>query len=123
MKFQKLKTRQKGYVLTVTNIVLGIFIVSPTSVIDLNVVASSTNFCRTILWNSIFKKYAETYLKIMKKIIEKGDDFVKTETARIEKNLEDKSIKEEVKIGMKSRKNILESFKYPTAHKRLIDEL
>ena len=70
-----------------------------------------------------FKKYAETYQKIMKKIIEKGDDFVKTETARIEKNLEDKSIKEEVKIGMKSRKNILESFKYPTAHKRLIDEL
>jgi len=69
------------------------------------------------------QKYAETYQKIMKKIIEKGDDFVKTETARIEKNLEDKSIKEEVKIGMKSRKNILESFKYPTAHKRLIDEL
>ena len=123
MKFQKLKTRQKGYVLTVTNIVLGIFKLSPTSVIDLIVVASSTNFCRTILWNSIFKKFAETYMKIMKKIIEKGDDFVKTETARIEKNLEDKSIKEEVKIGMKSRKNILESFKYPTAHKRLIDEL
>lgn len=39
------------------------------------------------------------------------------------KGLLDKSIKQEAKVGMKSRQNILQSFKFPTPYRRLRDEL
>ena len=84
----------------------------------------SGSYCTGITLSCLFiKKYASTYVMVMKRIIEKGESFVDGETKRIVKNLEDKSIKENVKTGMRSRQNILESFKYPTEHIRLIDEL
>jgi len=67
--------------------------------------------------------HAETYVKIMKRIADKGVEFIKTEDSRISKSLADKSIKQEVKVGMKSRQNILQSFKYPTPFRRLREEL
>ena len=63
---------------------------------------------------SIFQKYADVYVKVMKRIQEKGIKWVDSEIKRIEKNLEDKSIKDDLKTNMRSRQNILESFKYPT---------
>ena len=53
-------------------------------------------------------------MKVMKRIQEKGIKWVDSEIKRIEKNLEDKSIKDDLKTNMRSRQNILESFKYPT---------
>ena len=50
----------------------------------------------------------------MKRIQEKGIKWVDSELRRIEKNLEDKSIKDDLKTNMRSRQNILESFKFPT---------
>ena len=50
----------------------------------------------------------------MRRITEKGIEWVDAEMKRIEKNLEDASIKDELKMNMRSRQNILESFKYPT---------
>ena len=50
----------------------------------------------------------------MKRIQEKGIKWVDSELKRIEKNLEDKSIKDDLKTNMRSRQNILESFKFPT---------
>ena len=62
----------------------------------------------------IIQKYAEVYIKVMKRIQEKGINWVDSELKRIEKNLEDKSIKDDLKTNMRSRQNILESFKFPT---------
>ena len=53
-------------------------------------------------------------MKVMKRIVEKGIKWVSAEIKRIEKNLEDKSIKDDMKTNMRSRQNILESFKHPT---------
>ncbi|CAG5098885.1 Oidioi.mRNA.OKI2018_I69.XSR.g16061.t1.cds [Oikopleura dioica] len=64
------------------------------------------------------KYHAETYVKIMKKILEQGEDFISKEEARISKGLNDKSITKEAKVGMKSRENIIQSFKYPTPFRR-----
>merc|ERR1719276_7240 len=64
------------------------------------------------------KYHAETYVKIMKKLIEKGEEYIAKEEERITKGLNDKSIKKEAKIGMKSRENILQSFKYLSPFKK-----
>ncbi|CBY12622.1 unnamed protein product [Oikopleura dioica] len=64
------------------------------------------------------KYHAETYVKIMKKLIENGKEFIAKEEERITKGLSDKSIKKEAKIGMKSRENILQSFKYLSPFKK-----
>lgn len=64
--------------------------------------------------NETKRKYAEVYVKVMKRIQEKGIKWVDSELRRIEKNLEDKSIKDDLKTNMRSRQNILESFKFPT---------
>ncbi|CAG0883236.1 unnamed protein product [Darwinula stevensoni] len=53
---------------------------------------------------------AETYVKIMRKAIEKGDSFVPGEVDRIEKLVKDK-INKEKKEEMQNRLNILNSFK------------
>jgi len=52
---------------------------------------------------------ANIYLKLMEKILEKGDDFVKNEIARVE-NLRKTKISNEKKEHLQNRLNILQSF-------------
>ncbi|KAL1140809.1 hypothetical protein AAG570_000737 [Ranatra chinensis] len=54
-------------------------------------------------------KSAETYVKIMRKMLEKGDDFVANESTRVENVLKGK-INKEKQIEMEERVNILHSF-------------
>ncbi|XP_014244231.1 endoplasmic reticulum resident protein 29 [Cimex lectularius] len=56
------------------------------------------------------KKSADTYIKIMKKIVEKGDTFVETESTRVENVLKGKLNKQKME-EMQERINILGSFK------------
>ncbi|CAH0713681.1 unnamed protein product, partial [Brenthis ino] len=53
----------------------------------------------------------KTYLTIMEKILEKGDDFIQTETARVNKLLDGKVSKEKKQI-LNFKVNILQSFKH-----------
>ncbi|KAF6204124.1 hypothetical protein GE061_002464 [Apolygus lucorum] len=55
------------------------------------------------------KRAADVYVKLMKKVIEKGDEFVKTEMARVDNILKEKLTKDK-QAEMTERINILESF-------------
>mmetsp|Transcript_41334 Transcript_41334/g.101462 ORF Transcript_41334/g.101462 Transcript_41334/m.101462 type:complete len:240 (-) Transcript_41334:209-928(-) len=57
------------------------------------------------------EKAAKTYVQIMKKIIEKGDKYIETETARVEKLSMDHSVKEDKRTQFERRVNVLKSFK------------
>lgn len=57
------------------------------------------------------RRAADVYVKLMKKVIEKGDGFVKSEMARIENILKEKLTKEK-QTEMTERINILESFRH-----------
>ncbi|XP_035690516.1 endoplasmic reticulum resident protein 29-like [Branchiostoma floridae] len=56
------------------------------------------------------KKSAEMYIKIMKKVQEKGKDFVNTEITRVKK-LQDGKVSKTQKENIKNRLNVLSSFK------------
>ena len=56
------------------------------------------------------KKSSEVYVKIMQKILAKGNEFVATEIARVEK-LSNGKLSENKKTQLKSQANILMSFK------------
>jgi len=55
------------------------------------------------------RKSAEVYVKVMRKLIEKGDDFLKSEQARIE-GLRQGKLSQDKKDDMERRLNILQSF-------------
>ncbi|KAK3867907.1 hypothetical protein Pcinc_026668 [Petrolisthes cinctipes] len=55
-------------------------------------------------------KIAETYVKLMRKVLEKGDDFVKTEKTRVEGLMAGKKITKEKKDEMLGKLNVLKSF-------------
>ena len=55
-----------------------------------------------------FRK-AETYVKIMKKVLADGDEFVARETSRVEKVLAG-NLKTDKKKEMQNRLNVLKSF-------------
>lgn len=55
-------------------------------------------------------KIAETYVKMMRKVLEKGDDFVATEKTRVEGLMAGKRITKEKKNEMQGRLNIIKSF-------------
>ncbi|CAH1403321.1 unnamed protein product [Nezara viridula] len=65
------------------------------------------------LWNAAKgnreNKSAETYVKIMRKVIEKGNAFVLNESSRVENLLKGK-INKEKQTEMQERLNILQSF-------------
>ncbi|XP_073984511.1 endoplasmic reticulum protein 29-like protein wbl [Rhodnius prolixus] len=54
-------------------------------------------------------KAAETYVKIMRKMLDKGDDFVKNESSRVENVIKGKISKEKL-AEMQEKVNILQSF-------------
>ncbi|XP_054272023.1 endoplasmic reticulum resident protein 29-like [Macrosteles quadrilineatus] len=56
------------------------------------------------------QKYAEVYVKIMRKVIEKGDEFLNSEHARVDNLLKGKVSKEK-KEELQHRLNILQGFK------------
>lgn len=56
------------------------------------------------------RKSADIYIKVMNKIVEKGDEFVDKEWERVKK-LQNGKITKEKKTDMQSRMNILQSFK------------
>uniref|UniRef100_A0A1B6C9M2 Endoplasmic reticulum resident protein 29 n=2 Tax=Clastoptera arizonana TaxID=38151 RepID=A0A1B6C9M2_9HEMI len=66
------------------------------------------------LWDgakgNVEKKSAEIYVKLMRKVIEKGDDFLSSETKRVENILKGKVSKEKVQ-EMENRLNILQAFR------------
>ena len=53
---------------------------------------------------------AKHYVSIMKKVIETGDAFLKTEADRLAKMLKDKSVKPDKKKNFEARSNILHTF-------------
>ena len=55
------------------------------------------------------KNSADIYIKTMKKIIEKGDDFIESEITRVEK-LKDGKVSDRKKEQLGNRLNILTSF-------------
>eukprot|EP00808_Paulinella_micropora_P017147 g63177.t1 len=55
-------------------------------------------------------EYANFYVRVMKKVLEEGSSFIKTETTRIGKLLQGK-LREEKKKSFENRLNILPSFK------------
>lgn len=65
------------------------------------------------LWDkakgNIEKKSAEVYVKVMRKVIEKGEEFLKNESIRVENVLKGKVSKEKVE-EMQQRINILQAF-------------
>ncbi|KAK9504118.1 hypothetical protein O3M35_010524 [Rhynocoris fuscipes] len=65
------------------------------------------------LWNKAKgnreNKSAEIYVKIMRKMLEKGDDFVKHESSRVENVIKGKISKEKL-AEMQEKVNILQSF-------------
>lgn len=61
------------------------------------------------------RKSADIYVKVMRKIVEKGDAFLQSELARVE-NLRKGKLSKEKKEEMDRRLNILHSFQ-PTAWK------
>lgn len=56
------------------------------------------------------KKSADTYVKIMRRLTEKGDDFVEQEIERVS-NIQKGKITKEKKTEMRSKLNILQSFR------------
>jgi len=54
-------------------------------------------------------EYAQIYVKLMEKIIEKGDEFVKNEIQRVE-NIRKTKISVDKKEGLQKRLNILQAF-------------
>ncbi|BES97372.1 Endoplasmic reticulum protein [Nesidiocoris tenuis] len=57
------------------------------------------------------QRAADIYVKLMKKIIDKGDEFVRNEMSRVENILKEKLTKEK-QAEMTERINILESFRH-----------
>ena len=55
------------------------------------------------------RKSAEVYVKVMRKLIEKGDDFLKSEQTRVE-GLRQGKLSQDKKDDMERRLNILQSF-------------
>ena len=60
------------------------------------------------------KKNAKVYIKIMEKILEKGDDYVSTETKRVG-GLAEGKVTSDKKEMFKTRINILSSFQFTSA--------
>lgn len=56
-------------------------------------------------------EYAQIYVKLMEKIVEKGDEFVKGEIARVE-NLRKTKVSVDKKEGLQKRLNILQAFSH-----------
>ncbi|CAG7723952.1 unnamed protein product [Allacma fusca] len=56
-------------------------------------------------------EYANIYLKLMEKILEKGDEFVQNEIARVE-SIKQTKVTNEKKDSLQKRLNILQSFKH-----------
>ena len=56
------------------------------------------------------RKSAKTYIKIMEKVLEKGNDFISHEAERVQKITKSK-ISKEKQTEMDMRLNILQSFK------------
>jgi len=56
-------------------------------------------------------EHANIYLKLMEKILEKGDEFVQNEISRVE-NLQKTKISNDKKENLQKRLNILQSFKH-----------
>ena len=56
-------------------------------------------------------EHAKIYLKLMEKILEKGDEFVKNEISRVE-NLKKTKISNDKKENLQRRLNILQSFSH-----------
>jgi endoplasmic reticulum protein 29 len=54
-------------------------------------------------------EYAQIYVKLMEKIIEKGDEFVKNEIQRVE-NIRKTKVSVDKKEGLQKRLNILQAF-------------
>jgi len=63
----------------------------------------------TVAASADLAKEAQYYHKVMKKVIEKGDDFINTETSRLSRMLEG-SLSDEKKDQFTVRKNILAAF-------------
>ena len=61
------------------------------------------------LTNEKQKASAEMYIKTMKKVVEKGNEFINTETQRVEK-LQSGKISDKKKEQLNDRLNILASF-------------
>lgn len=59
------------------------------------------------------KNAANTYLKFMRKIDDAGNNFIKTEVARLNKIITDGKLKEKKKEELSLRLNILRSFSLP----------
>lgn len=59
------------------------------------------------------RKSAEVYVKVMRKIVEKGDEFLGSELSRVE-TLMKGSLAKEKKEEMERRLNILSSFQQPS---------
>jgi len=56
-------------------------------------------------------EFAQIYVKLMEKVGEKGDEFVKSEIARVE-NIRKTKVSVEKKEGLQKRLNILQAFKH-----------
>lgn len=56
------------------------------------------------------EEYAKYYIKVMKKTIEKGDDYPKNEHDRIERMIKTKSVHKDKVKTFAARINILEAF-------------
>ncbi|CAI7810488.1 unnamed protein product [Closterium sp. NIES-54] len=56
------------------------------------------------------KGHAERYLKVMRSVVEKGDEYVKKEIARLSKVLDDGDLKPEKADDFTIRKNVLSAF-------------
>ena len=56
------------------------------------------------------RKSAEVYVKVMRKILEKGDDFLRSETERVDSLRKGAKITGDKKAEMERRLNILQSF-------------
>lgn len=54
-------------------------------------------------------EFAQIYVKLLEKVVEKGDEFVKSEIARVE-NIRKTKVSVEKKEGLQKRLNILQAF-------------
>ncbi|XP_076453215.1 endoplasmic reticulum resident protein 29-like [Babylonia areolata] len=84
---------------------------------DRNAILEKAEKAATALTREADKESAEVYIKTMKKILDKGDEFVTTEIERVEK-LKDGKVSDKKKEQLGKRLNILTSFDL-----RLKDEL
>ena len=66
--------------------------------------------------DTVKKDRATVYVKAMQKVIEKGDSYIDTEIARVEK-LSDGKVSEKKKVQLKDRASILTSFQLQMSKK------